>query len=278
MCTPMNPVDAATCRLLPESYSPCQHTVVVAKGGMANTQGNAALRSLCVLHIAAYMAAKNKNLKTAIVSRILEEIQDNTPDRVGFVRFHDGGWYECNEQRARNIISARLRDCTPDKFKSSNKNKAQKRRESKKCKKPVCNPPDIVPPSPISEEAKAFMTLDPIPINYPDEVPSFDIPLHFFLTQDNNIFTPVTPCSSFDFDEEEEEVQKPLTKPALWHRRSILSTCEASYTALNQENASIDSVFNALCGFDDHSDFHMVDDSLMVDDPMMVDGVAPTGV
>jgi hypothetical protein len=121
-----------TCRLLPSTYRPSKHTVVVNKGNIAKAaEGNAALRRLVQLHIKEYISAKNKNCKTSIVTRISEKVNTSAPDGIGFVKYHEDRWFECSEHGAHDIISARFRDCKPDAFKSSNKSKAAKRRDRK---------------------------------------------------------------------------------------------------------------------------------------------------
>jgi hypothetical protein len=118
-----------TCRLLPATYQPNKHTVVVNKGNIAKTyEGNTTLRCLVEQNITEYITAKNKKCKTSIVVRISEEVKQSTPDKIGFVKYHNNRWFECSEHGAHDIISARFRDCKPEAFKSSNKSKAAKRR------------------------------------------------------------------------------------------------------------------------------------------------------
>ncbi|KAG7338025.1 hypothetical protein IV203_022476 [Nitzschia inconspicua] len=151
---------------------------------MAKTEGNAApLKLLCKRHAQEYMAAKNKNAKTSIVSRIFKAIKNSTPDEIAFVKYHDGCWYESSENGARDIISARFRDFLPDVFKSSNKSKSFKRRNRKSQlsrSNGNIQPPDVVSVDGTLSFSKDY-PLDPIPINAPLELRDPDV--HFYVSR-----------------------------------------------------------------------------------------------
>ena len=121
-----------TARLLPADYIPGRSTVVVAKGNVAaQALGNSALRNLIQKHASAYTMAGNKRGKTKIVYNILEQVKDLNPNGVGFVKLHQGRWFESSDNGARDIITARFRDALCHQYKSSTKCKVIRRRNHK---------------------------------------------------------------------------------------------------------------------------------------------------
>jgi hypothetical protein len=266
---------AKTCRLLPASYYPSQYSVVVAKGNMAKTEGNAALRRLCQAHVEAYKAAKNKNSKTSIVTRIFEEVKNSTPDQIGFVKFFEGRWYESSEHGARDIISARFRDCLPDKFKSSNKSKSAKRR-SRKVSPPINFGSDATVVSLAESEHEPAIfpdssdpSLDPLPIDAkPNPVFSLDISMSIFKSQERDSFPVINPFRSFnDFARDNK-----LT-PANYQRRSSRSLRERVHSILSQEIPLFDSAVteSEIYDFEDDPVFQILNNC-------MLDGTGPTEV
>ena len=137
MCAPSSnssitpDLPSKTARLLPADYKPDRCTVVVAKGHLAaQALGNSALRQLVLSHGKAYSTA-NKRIKTKIVCDILEQVKESNPDGVGFVKFHQGRWFESSDNGARDIITARFRDSLSHQYKSSTRCKVIKRRNEK---------------------------------------------------------------------------------------------------------------------------------------------------
>jgi hypothetical protein len=121
-----------TARVLPAGYKPDRCTVVVGKGNLAaQALGNSALRDLVQSHVKAYSMAKNKRSKTKIVGDILEEVKEWNTDRVGFVKYYQGRWYESSDPGACDIITARFRDALSDQYLSSSRHKVAKRRNHK---------------------------------------------------------------------------------------------------------------------------------------------------
>jgi hypothetical protein len=187
------------CRLLPSTYQPSKHTVVVGKGNIAKrAEGNLGLRRIIEPHIMEYTTTTNKNYKTSIVTAIARAVKDYTPDGIGFVKLHNGRWFECSEHGAHDIISARLRDCKPDEFKSSNKSKAAKRRDKRGMATALPNQDfdDAVAPSVVSAtelETSISVTpydfsFEPIPFDdSTDPIFNFGIPLESLLQSKEEI-------------------------------------------------------------------------------------------
>ena len=124
-----NSLPSKTLRILPIDYVPQQFTVVVAKGNIAaQAEGNTYLRQLVRQNTKSYQSSERKSDKTEIVKMILHEIKASNTDGIGFVKFHANRWYECTDIGARDIISARFRDCLHSHYKSSTKHKVAKRR------------------------------------------------------------------------------------------------------------------------------------------------------
>ena len=91
--------------------------------------GNRRLAVLTSVFRDKYLAARNKDEKSAIVTDILTTIQQSCPDQRGaFVRYSNGRWWEVEDIVAREKIGAVMRDSIGTKYRSSIKSKVAIRR------------------------------------------------------------------------------------------------------------------------------------------------------
>lgn len=83
--------------LLPQEWKPSPTTVVIGRGKVCSTaKGNARLESVCKTYLDKYKKAKSKVEKTALVSMIVETIQEKCP--VGaFVKYSQGRYWEVED-------------------------------------------------------------------------------------------------------------------------------------------------------------------------------------
>lgn len=95
--------------LLPENYDPSILDVCSGRGKRNwNHAGNVAFRNLIQSQVDAYMAAKSKNDKTAIVLMILDEMRNKG---YNFLKINkEGRWYDMGDAQARDKIGHGLRD------------------------------------------------------------------------------------------------------------------------------------------------------------------------
>jgi hypothetical protein len=105
--------------------------VIIGKGKMpALATGNRRLRILVDMQIQNYANAQFKRDKTVIVTTVLHAVQEACP--VGaFVRFDGERWWEVPDSISREKIACMLRDCLSGIYRSSNKNKVERRRAKK---------------------------------------------------------------------------------------------------------------------------------------------------
>lgn len=95
--------------LLPENYDPTELDICSGRGKRNwNHAANVAFRTLIQSQVEAYMAAKSKNEKTAIVINILEEMRTKG---YHFLKTNkEGRWYDMGDAQARDKIGHGLRD------------------------------------------------------------------------------------------------------------------------------------------------------------------------
>ncbi|KAG7363538.1 nucleotide-sugar transporter [Nitzschia inconspicua] len=117
-------------RLLPESFQPSPHSVIIGKGRISKgAEGNIRLKALAATFLDKYDAASTKAEKSEIVSTIVNVVRSRCPT-AAFVKQdeQDGRWYECPNGVAREKIGYCFRDLLHDKYKSSSASKAAMRR------------------------------------------------------------------------------------------------------------------------------------------------------
>jgi hypothetical protein len=96
----------------------------------AQATGNRRLRILVDMQIQNYASAHFKRDKTVIVTTVLHAVKAACP--VGaFVRFDGERWWEVPDSTSREKIACMLRDSLSDIYRSSNKNKVERRRAKK---------------------------------------------------------------------------------------------------------------------------------------------------
>ncbi|KAG7342372.1 hypothetical protein IV203_007465 [Nitzschia inconspicua] len=120
-------------RLLPESFQPSPHSVIIGKGRISKgAEGNIRLKALAATFLDKYDAASTKAEKSEIVSTIVNEVRSRCPT-AAFIKQdeQDGRWYECPNGVAREKIGYCFRDLLHDKYKSSSASKAAMRRRVK---------------------------------------------------------------------------------------------------------------------------------------------------
>lgn len=113
---------------LPYDFTPGPYDVICARGKQAkNHSGNKYYRSLITQAMEKYSNAKNKYEKTLIVSSIVDEVRERSP-QGGFVKQEpDGLWYEVGDHLAREKAGQNLRDGLSKQYKSSTKAKRRRR-------------------------------------------------------------------------------------------------------------------------------------------------------
>eukprot|EP00980_Cylindrotheca_fusiformis_P014354 scaffold3827_cov179-Cylindrotheca_fusiformis.AAC.18 len=122
---------ARTRTVLPKSFQPLKYSVIIGKGKMpAQALGNRYLRALVGVHTHDYASAKLKREKSSIVSAIVQHIKEECPEGA-FVRFDGERWWKVADGISREKVACLFRDSLSGIYKSSNKNKAQRRREKK---------------------------------------------------------------------------------------------------------------------------------------------------
>jgi hypothetical protein len=115
-------------RPLPYDFMPGPYDVICGQGKEAkNHSGNNYYRSLIHMALEKYGKATNKYEKTLLVSSIVDEVRDRSPEG-GFVRQEANGlWYEVGDHLAREKAGQNLRDGLSKQYKSSTKAKRRRR-------------------------------------------------------------------------------------------------------------------------------------------------------
>eukprot|EP00980_Cylindrotheca_fusiformis_P014355 scaffold3827_cov179-Cylindrotheca_fusiformis.AAC.19 len=117
--------------ILPKSFQPLKYSVIIGKGKMpAQASGNRYLRALVGVHTHDYASAKLKREKSSIVSAVVQHVKEECREGA-FVRFDGERWWKVADGVAREKVACLFRDTLSGLYKSSNKNKAQRRREKK---------------------------------------------------------------------------------------------------------------------------------------------------
>ncbi|GAX11426.1 hypothetical protein FisN_22Lh111 [Fistulifera solaris] len=117
-------------KALPASFKPGNRDVICARGHKAfNHPGNQHFRSLIESYIHEYEKAVTKLDKSAIVSKVVEDIRSASPDG-GFVKIEGGRWFEVGDHNAREKTGQNFRNLLHLKYKSSTKSKTIRRQKS----------------------------------------------------------------------------------------------------------------------------------------------------
>jgi hypothetical protein len=117
-------------RRLPSNYIPGEYTIICGRGKACfNSSGNRHLKSFVKKKLTSYSESQNKIHKSSIVSEILAEITQLSPD-ASFVKHEDGSWWELDDNFAREKIGCLFRDCLFTQYRSSTK--AKQARKQKK--------------------------------------------------------------------------------------------------------------------------------------------------
>ena len=121
---------------LPENFVPGENDVICGRGRKAfNHIGNERFRQLVEKRLEEYSNAVAKLEKSYILSDIVCEVRQRSPDG-GFVKkdTNSGRWYEVGDFLAREKTSQAFRDALHDQYKSSNTAK-KKRRQAEQTQK-----------------------------------------------------------------------------------------------------------------------------------------------
>lgn len=123
-------------RLLPVGYEPTPFDVICARGKHAKNHtgkpiekrgessvawifahfhctferklsGNRRFRHLIDMRLEEYRQADTKLKKSVIVSQIMDALQEGSPHHRGFIKVHQGRWYEATDLLAREKIGQR---------------------------------------------------------------------------------------------------------------------------------------------------------------------------
>ena len=109
---------------------------------MQHHPANIRYRAIIQSQLHAYSTAETKGLKSSILRRILNDVRSNSANNLGFVKRDTatGRWCVVNDDSARINIAQAFRDGLHSEYKSSKKNKQQKRNEELGISSPVAMP------------------------------------------------------------------------------------------------------------------------------------------
>lgn len=111
---------------LPLDYEPTPNTVVLGRRSRSDSPGNQRLREIVQSFFQLYQGAQDKVEKSAIVTRVVNMIQEECPESP-FVIFEKGKWHSVGERAAREKIGSYFRDC----LKTSQSKAAIRQRKAK---------------------------------------------------------------------------------------------------------------------------------------------------
>jgi len=112
-------------------FVPTEKDVICARGKAASRHpGNIMFRELIQSRIAEYSSAKTKMDKSVIVSQIVEQVRQASPNG-GFVKQNtdDNTWFEVGDSIAREKVGQCFRDLLHSKYRSSYQSKQKRRKE-----------------------------------------------------------------------------------------------------------------------------------------------------
>lgn len=115
---------------LPSDFNPGPDDVICGRGKKCYQHvGNERFRKRVLTHLDEYSNAKSKLDKSSVLSKVVEEVRQNSPDG-GFVKQDANGvWHEVGDFLAREKTSQTFRDALHDRYKSSNISKKKRRQE-----------------------------------------------------------------------------------------------------------------------------------------------------
>lgn len=132
----------STATILPADYTPSQHSVIIGRSRDAKEAiGNKRLRVLVQSFLPQYSQAINRNVKSHVVSQIVDMVRDACP--VGaFIKKVGQFWVEVDDSVAREKVGYTFRDLLCDQYRSSSKSKALKRqKDQERAQKASCSSP-----------------------------------------------------------------------------------------------------------------------------------------
>ena len=114
---------------LPLGYIPANDVFIVGRGRRVYEHpGNKKFRALIDATLPRYKEAPTKGLKSAILWQILEQVRNNSANRLGFVKKEAGRWHAMDDASARINIAQAFRDRLTADYRSSKKHKSIKRK------------------------------------------------------------------------------------------------------------------------------------------------------
>lgn len=118
---------------LPPEFQPSAYSVVIGRDKASmGAIGNRRLKIICSRFLDEYSnKANSRSKKGAVVSKIVDIVQDACHYEGGFVRFQDSCWWEVSDIVARERVGSILRDQLADQYLSSSKNKVDRKRRKK---------------------------------------------------------------------------------------------------------------------------------------------------
>lgn len=125
---PLPPSKQKKKHVLPQSFEPSPYTVICGRGKEATeSPGNIRFRAIVKQHVKEFMDSPGKLERSYVVSKVINIIRKSTPEGA-FVKFENGRWWEMSDRVVREKVGSLFRDCLPSTYKSSSKNKIERRR------------------------------------------------------------------------------------------------------------------------------------------------------
>jgi hypothetical protein len=117
-------------RPLPENFEPGDDDVICGRGKRCyNHEGNKRLLARVRHSLDDYANAKSKQEKSRVISKIVDQVRQSSP-QGGFVKQDSSQrWYEAGDFLAREKISQTFRDLLHDRYKSSSRSKKRRREQ-----------------------------------------------------------------------------------------------------------------------------------------------------
>jgi hypothetical protein len=110
------------------NYLPSPFDVICAKGRKARDHtGNRRFRLVIDMNLARYQRTHAKICKAMIVSDIVDSIRGSSPNG-GFIKMHEGQWYEVGDHVVREKITQCFRDRLHTEYRSSSRAKSARRK------------------------------------------------------------------------------------------------------------------------------------------------------
>ena len=130
-------------RLLPVDYKPSDHTVILGRGKkIKNHKGNLRLDALVQEQLFDYTSADSKPTKSFILLHVLNQVQSNNADQVGFVKQEGRSsatkrWFAVDHASARATVAQAFRDANHVQYRSSKQSKQRRRLIERGCDEKV---------------------------------------------------------------------------------------------------------------------------------------------